>query len=71
MQISMAKAEPEEIFEYIKSCSYPNNKAKHLSGMAKMLVNEFGGVMPSDPHGTSKIAWRGPKNSKCHCISDL
>ena len=46
---SMAKAEPEEIFEYIKSCSYPNNKAKHLSGMSRMLVNEFGGIVPSDP----------------------
>ena len=46
---TMAKAEPEEIFEYIKSCTYPNNKAKHLSGMSRMLVNEFGGIMPSDP----------------------
>jgi len=46
---SMAKAEPEEIFEYIKSCSYPNNKARHLSGMARMLVNEFRGEVPSDP----------------------
>lgn len=46
---SMADAGPEEIFQYIKSCSYPNNKAKHLAGMAKMLVEEFGGDMPSDP----------------------
>jgi endonuclease-3 len=46
---TMAKAEPEEIFEYIKSCTYPNNKAKHLSGMSRMLVNKFGGIMPSDP----------------------
>jgi endonuclease-3 len=46
---TMAKAEPEEIFEYIKSCTFPNNKAKHLSGMSRMLVNEFGGIMPSDP----------------------
>jgi endonuclease-3 len=46
---SMAKAEPEEIFEYIKSCSYPNNKAKHLSGMSRMLVNEFSGIVPSEP----------------------
>lgn len=47
--MSMAKAEPEEIFEYIRSCSYPNNKAKHLSGMSRMLIKEFGGIMPSDP----------------------
>ncbi|MCE5345671.1 MAG: endonuclease III [Bacteroidales bacterium] len=46
---SMAKAEPGEIFEYIKSCSYPNNKAKHLSGMSRMLVKEFNGTVPSDP----------------------
>jgi endonuclease-3 len=46
---SMAKARPEEIFEYIKSCSYPNSKAKHLSGMSKMLVTEFGGIVPSEP----------------------
>jgi endonuclease-3 len=46
---TMAKAEPAEIFEYIKSCSYPNNKAKHLSGMSRMLINEFGGIIPSEP----------------------
>jgi len=34
----MAKASIAEIFEFIKSCSYPNNKAKHLSGMSKMLA---------------------------------
>ncbi len=45
---SMAKAEPEEIFEYIKSCTYPNNKSRHLSGMSKMLVKKFGGRVPSD-----------------------
>ncbi|MBN1951591.1 MAG: endonuclease III [Bacteroidales bacterium] len=44
----MAKAEPEDIFLYIKSCSYPNNKAKHLAGMAKMLVKDFGGEVPAD-----------------------
>ncbi len=46
---SMANAEPENIFEYIKSCTYPNNKAKHLSGMSRMLVKEFGGKVPSEP----------------------
>jgi endonuclease III len=45
---SMAKAKPEEIFEYIKSCTFPNNKAKHLSGMSRMLISEFGGQVPSD-----------------------
>ena len=43
---AMALATPEVIFEYIKSVSYPNNKAKHLVGMAQMLVRDFGGVVP-------------------------
>jgi len=45
--VSMAGAAHEEIFELIKSCSYPNNKAKHLSGMAEMIVNRFKGKVPS------------------------
>lgn len=44
----MADADPEEIFPYIKSISYPNNKAKNLSGMARKLVGDFGGEVPSD-----------------------
>ena len=43
----MASSTPAEVFEYIKSCSYPNNKSKHLVGMARTLVNEFGGNLPS------------------------
>lgn len=45
---SMDQGSVDEIFELIKSCSYPNNKAKHLFGMAQKLVNDFGGVVPSD-----------------------
>jgi endonuclease-3 len=44
----MAKATQEEIFELIRSCSYPNNKAKHLIGMSKMLIEKFEGIVPSD-----------------------
>mgnify|MGYP003292031199 FL=1 len=44
---AMAMATPEVLFEYVKSVSYPNNKAKHLVGMAQMLVREFGGEVPS------------------------
>ena len=44
----MASSSPEEIFHYIRSCSYPNNKAKSLSGMARKLVSDFGGEVPSD-----------------------
>jgi endonuclease III len=60
---SMAEAEPSEIFEYIKSCSYPNSKAKHLSGMAKMLVAEFGGVIPSDPELLQRLPGVGRKTA--------
>ncbi len=42
----MAEASPDEIYEYIKSVSYPNNKAKNLVGMAKKLVSDFNGVVP-------------------------
>jgi endonuclease III len=59
----MAKAEPEEIFEYINSCSYPNNKARHLSGMSRMLVNEFGGIMPSDPVLLQRLPGVGRKTA--------
>ena len=44
----MAASNPEVIFEYIKSISYPNNKAKHLVGMAQKLVSDFGGIVPDD-----------------------
>jgi endonuclease-3 len=44
----MAVSSHEVIFEYIRSISYPNNKAKHLVGMAQKLVSDFGGVMPDD-----------------------
>ena len=43
----MAESSQEEIFEYIKSCSYPNNKAKSLVGMAQKLVNEYQGEVPN------------------------
>lgn len=60
---SMSKAEPGEIFEFIKSCSYPNNKAKHLSGMAKLLVSEFRGEVPSDPGLLIKLPGVGRKTA--------
>lgn len=44
----LAQATVEEVFEYIKSISYPNNKSKHLVGMAQKLVGDFGGEVPSD-----------------------
>ncbi|MDE6394589.1 MAG: endonuclease III [Duncaniella sp.] len=44
----MAKATPDDIFPYIRSVSYPNNKSRSLAGMARMLVEEYGGEVPSD-----------------------
>lgn len=60
---SMASAEPSGIFELIKSCTYPNSKAKHLSGMAKMLVNEFGGIVPSEPALLQRLPGVGRKTA--------
>src|ERR1700741_5132206 len=60
---SLAAAQPEEVFEYIKSISYPNNKAKHLVGMANMLINDFGGKVPSDEKDLVKLPGVGRKTA--------
>ena len=60
---SLAKAEVSDIFELIKSCSYPNNKAKHLSGMAKKLLEEFNGKIPSDIDELQKLPGVGRKTA--------
>jgi len=44
----LANSSVEEVFTYIKSCSYPNSKAEHLVGMAKMLVADYKGIVPSE-----------------------
>ncbi len=44
---SLAAASPDEVFTYIRSVSYPNNKAKHLVGMAQALMERFGGEVPA------------------------
>jgi endonuclease-3 len=59
----MAKVNAEDIFPYIKSCSYPNSKANHLSGMSKMLVNEFEGIVPSDVDLLQKLPGVGRKTA--------
>lgn len=59
----MAAAEPEEVFEFIKSCSYPNNKAKHLVGMARTLVSEFSGVVPSSMEELTRLPGVGRKTA--------
>jgi endonuclease-3 len=59
----MAEAKSDEVFQYIKSISYPNNKAKHLVGMAKMLVHDFKGVVPSDINELQKMPGVGRKTA--------
>jgi endonuclease III len=59
----MARSIPEEVFEYIKSCSYPNNKAKHLVGMAQMLTSSFGGIVPDDIDELQKLPGVGRKTA--------
>lgn len=60
---TMSKATPDEIFQYIKSVSYPNNKAKHLAGMAQMLVNEYSGKVPSTGEELEKLPGVGRKTA--------
>lgn len=59
----MAAATPGEVFEYIKSVSYPNNKSKHLVGMARRLLDEFGGVIPSEVEELQKLPGVGRKTA--------
>jgi endonuclease-3 len=59
----LAEAQIEAIFEKIKSCSYPNNKAKNLSGMAKTLVRDFNGIVPEDIDELQKLPGVGRKTA--------
>ncbi len=56
-------ATSDEVFEYIRSISYPNNKAKHLVGMAKILVNEFGSEVPAKVDDLQKMPGVGRKTA--------
>ena len=60
---SLAVATTEEIYAYIKSVSYPNNKAKHLAGMAKILVNEFNSIVPQGIDELQKMPGVGRKTA--------
>ena len=60
---ALAASTPEVVFEYIKSVSYPNNKAKHLVGMAKMLVNDFQGIVPDNLEDLIKLPGVGRKTA--------
>lgn len=60
---NLSQASVEDIFALISSCSYPNNKAKHLAGMAGMLVTEFGGVVPDRMEELVKLPGVGRKTA--------
>lgn len=60
---SLDKASFEEVFELIKSISYPNNKSRHLIAMAQMLVNDFGGNVPMTVEELVKLPGVGRKTA--------
>ncbi|MDR3696653.1 endonuclease III [Mucilaginibacter sp.] len=60
---ALAEASVDEVFNYIRSVSYPNNKAKHLVGMAKILVDTFHGEVPSDIDDLQKMPGVGRKTA--------
>ena len=59
----MADAEEGEVYDYVKSVSYPNSKSRHLVQMARMVVEEFGGEIPSDPQLLVKLPGVGRKTA--------
>jgi endonuclease-3 len=61
--LSLSKATPEEVFPIIKSISYPNNKTKHLIGMAKMVMEKFEGQIPMTVEKLIKLPGVGRKTA--------
>lgn len=60
---ALSKASVEDIFALIRSCSYPNNKSKHLKGMAEMLTSDFKGVVPDNIKDLQKLPGVGRKTA--------
>lgn len=59
----LAASDEDEIYEIIRSVTYPNNKARHLLGMARMLVSDFGSVVPADIDDLQKLPGVGRKTA--------
>lgn len=59
----LAAASFEEVYELIKSISFPNNKAKHLIGMASKLISDFGGIVPSEVEQLETLPGVGRKTA--------
>ena len=60
---AMAEASAEAIFPYIRSISYPNNKARNLAALARTLVQEFGGTVPDNVTDLQKLPGVGRKTA--------
>jgi endonuclease III len=59
----LSRASQEEVFSYIKSCTYPNNKSKNLIAMAKAVIENFNGNMPADVNLLQTIPGIGRKSA--------
>lgn len=60
---SMANATPDDLYRYIRSVSYPNSKSQHLAAMARMIVNDFGGEVPTDLCDLQRLPGVGRKTA--------
>ena len=60
---SLAEASFDEVYGLIKSITFPNNKARHIIGMARALLDDFGGTVPSDPEDLVKLPGVGRKTA--------
>ena len=60
---AMAEADESEIYEYVKSVSYPNAKARHLVELARMLVDEYSGEVPNDFDALLRLPGVGRKTA--------
>jgi len=60
---ALAQSSQEQVFELIKSCSYPNNKARHLLGMAHMLTEDFNGIVPDTMEKLQQLPGVGRKTA--------
>jgi len=61
--LELSEASFEEVFELVKSCSYPNNKSRNLIGMAQTLTHDFNGIVPSDIESLQKLPGVGRKTA--------
>ena len=59
----LASAREEDVLKYIHSISYPNNKARHLVGMARKVMSDFGGVIPTDVKSLMTLPGAGRKTA--------